>query len=403
VADPLADSLTILHVDMDAFFASVEVLRRPDLEGRPVVVGGDGHRGVVASASYEARAHGVRSAMPSGQARRLCPDLVFLPADHRHYGEISRRVMDIFRSFTPLVEPLSLDEAFLDIAGARHLFGTGPEIAVLVRERVRDEEGLDCSVGVATTKFLAKLASDDAKPRPSLDGPRPGLGVKVVEPGDELGYLHPLQVGRLWGVGPKTRERLERLGVTTVGDLAALPLSTLTHTLGEAVGQHLHDLANARDERGVEPDQQLKSVGHEETFPVDLSDRAAVVSELVRLADSVASRLRRAGLAGRTVNLKVRFADFRTVTRSVTVTESVDTGPDIVGAARPALDQIDLAAGIRLLGVSVSGLSDGSIRQLSFDGVDTSGWSEASTALDRIRDRFGDEAIGPGAEGGGGR
>ena len=248
---------SILHVDLDAFYASVEQLDDPKLSGKPVVVGGLGPRGVVAAASYEARRFGVRSAMPMARARRACPDGVFLAPRFDAYRDASRAVMKILRSFTPLVEPIALDEAFLDVAGARRLHGTGPEIAVAIRGRVRDDTGLVASVGAASTKLLAKLASDLAKPD----------GLLVVEPGEELTFLHPLGVERLWGVGPATRRRLTELGVSTVGELAALPEEVLVGALGNAAGHHLHALAWNRDARPVEPEQVAKSVGHEETFP----------------------------------------------------------------------------------------------------------------------------------------
>jgi DNA polymerase IV len=386
---------TILHVDMDAFYASVELLRRPELRGRPVVVGGSGDRGVVAAASYEARAFGIHSAMPSTRARRLCPHAVFLPGDHAHYAEVSSRVMALFRSFTPLVEAISLDEAFLDVSGVRRLHGTGEEIGAAIRAQVLEREGLTCSVGVAPTKLLAKLASEAAKPRAGLDGTRPGAGVHVVPSGGELAFLHPLPVQALWGVGPKTLEKLQRFGVRTVGDLAGLGESALVASLGQASGIHLHRLARGIDEREVEPDQRAKSIGHEETFARDHHRLDTLHRELVRLTDSTAARLRAAGVAGRTVTIKVRFHDFRTITRSTTLTEPIDTGTDVLRAASQLLGRVDPTPGVRLLGVHVSHLGPGGVRQLSFDEADTAHWDEATEAIDRIRSRFGASAIGP--------
>lgn len=383
----------ILHMDMDAFFVAVEVHRDPSLAGRPVVVGGAGARGVVAAASYEARAFGIHSAMPSGRARRLCPHAVFLPGHHERYSEVSTRIMAILHSFTPLVEPLSLDEAFLDVTGARRLWGTGPEIAVKIRQAVLDQEGLTCSVGVAPTKFLAKLASEAAKPVAALDGVRPGPGVVVVPVGGELRFLHPLPVRALWGVGPKTHERLDRLGIATVGDLAALPLDTLVATVGDASGHHLHALANGIDDRAVIPEQGLKSVGHEETFVEDHHDAVRLGRELTRLADAVGRRLRAHGLAGRTVVLKVRFGDFRTISRSLTLPDATDSGRVVARAAHGLLAAVDVSVGVRLIGVSVSGLVAGGTVQLTLDGA--SEWGEADLAMDRIRDRFGVDAIAP--------
>lgn len=394
---------SILHVDMDAFFVSVELLRHPELRGRPVVVGGAGPRGVVAAASYEARAHGVHSAMPGARARRLCPHAVFLPGDHAHYAEVSRRVMAIFRSFTPLVEPLSLDEAFLDVDGARRLLGEPVAIARALRQRVLDEEGLTCSVGAARVKFLAKLATEAAKPAASPTGPIERAGVFEVAPGRELEFLHPLPVQALWGVGPATLARLQRLGVTTVGDLAALPLDALVGALGRASGQHLHELAHARDPRGVVPDQQPKSISHEETFAHDRFDRASLGVEVVRLADAVGSRLRAAGTHGRTVTVKVRFGDFSTITRSATLPTATDSGHRIAQVSQDLLDAVDVGAGVRLLGIGVSQLGDPGAEQLSFDDLDAGGapqaddegWVAAESALDAVRARFGAEAIGP--------
>ena len=391
------DDRTILHVDMDAFFVSVELLRRPELRGRPVVVGGTGQRGVVAAASYEARAYGVFSAMPSTQARRLCPQAVFLPGDHDHYGDVSGRVMDIFRSYTPLVEPLSLDEAFLDVTGARRLFGDGAEIGGAIRAEVAEREGLTCSVGVAVTKLVAKLASEAAKPRASPTGPLPGTGVRVVAPGDEQAFLRPLPARALWGVGPATLAKLERLGVSTVGDIADLPDAALVGALGPANGRQLGLLARGVDPRPVEPDQKLKSIGHEETFAHDHHDPEALAREAARMADAVAWRLRRAEMVARTVTVKVRFGDFRTVTRSITLPAPIDDGPAVTRHAQALLAGLDPAPGVRLLGVTVSGLLEGAGRQLSFDDAGAPSWQDASGAIDAIRERYGTGAIGPAA------
>jgi DNA polymerase IV len=386
---------TILHVDMDAFFVSVELLRRPELRGKPVVVGGTGTRGVVAAANYEARAYGVFSAMPSARARRLCPHAVFLPGDHRHYGEVSGRVMRVFRSFTPLVEPLSLDEAFLDVTGARRALGDGLTIGRQVRAEVLSQEGLACSVGVAPSKMVAKLASQAAKPKASPAGPVAGHGVYVVAAGAEEAFLRPLPAQALWGVGPATLARLERLGVRTIGGLADLPESALVGSLGTANGRHLSHLARGIDARPVEPDQKPRSVSYEETFATDHHDTGTLATEVVRMADAVAWRLRQSGVAARTVTLKVRFGDFRTLTRSTTLPAPVDEGPALARAALALLAGIDPAPGVRLLGVSGTGLVEGAAHQLTFDDLDGPAWHQASGAVDAVRERFGDHAIGP--------
>ncbi len=408
---------TLLHVDMDAFYAAVEVQLDPTLAGKPVIVGGPGRRGVVASCSYEARAYGIRSAMPSAQARRLCPRAVFVPGAYDRYSEYSRRLHGIFRSCTPLVEPIALDEAFLDVAGAVRLFGSPREIGTLIRRRIRDELGLWASVGAATSKLVAKLASEAAKPTANLAGVRPGLGVVVVEPGEELAFLHPRPVEALWGVGPTTAARLRRLGVSTVGDLAAVPRRTLELALGASHGRHLHELAWARDLRPVEAERETKSVGHEETYAHDKDDREELVREIVRMADAVATRLRSGGLGGRTITLKVRFGDFATITRSQTIPGAVDTGPAIARVGTALLDQVDVAKGVRLLGVSVSQLLHGAAQQLTLEmnepgrrgPVTASGradtdpaplarsWGEAARAMDQVRQRFGDTSVGPAA------
>ena len=279
---------TILHVDMDAFYVSVELRRHPELRGRPVVVGGAGPRGVVAAASYEARRYGVFSAMPSSTARRMCPDAVFLPGDHDLYATVSTQVHEVFRSVTPMVEPLALDEAFLDVSGALRLLGSGVEIAQQIRRSIASELDLQCSVGVAPNKFIAKLASKAAKPIAGPQGVRPGPGVVEVRPGEELSFLHPLPVKALWGVGPATLERLERLGIRTVADLAAIDVGALTASIGKAHGRHLHQLSLGIDDRPVEVERQMKSIGHEETFASDRHTIDELQRELVRLADALA-------------------------------------------------------------------------------------------------------------------
>jgi DNA polymerase-4 len=390
------DIASILHVDMDAFFVSVELLDQPELRGKPVVVGGDGERGVVAAASYEARAFGIHSAMSSVQARRLCPHAVFLRGRYHRYSEVSANVMAIFKDVTPLVEPLSLDEAFLDVTGALRLLGEAPTIAASIRRRVLDEQGLTCSVGVASTKFVAKLATEAAKPKASKNGPQFGSGVFVVEPEETLSFLRPLPVESLWGVGPATLTKLHRIGVLTIADLADLPEENVVAVLGRSQGRHLHSLANGKDERAVEPDRAMKSIGQEETFSRDHHLRSTLDHELVQFADSVASRLRAQGLVGRTVQLKVRFGDFTTITRSTTLVVAVDDSRSLLEAGRGLLALVDPAQGVRLLGLSVSGLSSDSSRQLTFDeAISGPGWQEADRTIDEIRARFGDEAIGP--------
>jgi DNA polymerase-4 len=394
----MAATAHILHVDMDAFYASVELLRHPELRGKPVVVGGAGDRGVVAAASYEARAFGIHSAMPSTRARRLCPHAVFLPGDHRHYGEVSARVMQIFKDVTPLVEPLSLDEAFLDVAGAVRLFGDPPAIARAVRARVLEQEQLTCSVGVAPNKFLAKLASEAAKPRATPQGIDPGTGVHVVEPGTELDFLHPLPVRALWGVGPQTQKVLDRHGIRTVAQLARYDEDELARALGQAHGRHLWRLAHGIDDRPVVPDQRPKSISHEETFAHDITDPARLRTEVVRMADAVADRLRAHGYSGRTVTVKVRFHDFDTITRSVTLPTAVDGGTEVARAAKELLARIETGAGVRLLGVGVTNLDESGAVQLRLDAdADAGQWRSATEAVDAIRDRFGTDAIHPAA------
>jgi DNA polymerase IV len=387
----------ILHVDMDAFFVSVELIDNPELRGKPVIVGGSGERGVVAAASYEARAYGVHSAMPSVRAKRLCPHAIFVRGRHERYAEVSGKIFEIFRDVTPLVEGISLDEAFLDVRGSRRLLGDAPTIAHHIRARVQQEQGITCSVGVAPRKLTAKLASEAAKPKASLKGPVPGAEVFVVTEEEELAFLHAHPIGALWGVGPATKKRLERLAVRTVGDLAALSEQAVIGALGNAAGRHLWALAWARDERAVEPDLPVKSIGHEETFAKDHFTHDSLDPELVRMSDSVANRLRKAGVAGRTVHVKVKYSDFNLITRSETVASPIDEGPVILRVARRLLAQVDPSPGVRLLGVSLSQLDDGSVRQLSLDDVGGQQWGPATEAIDAIRQRFGDDAILPAA------
>ena len=378
---------SILHVDMDAFYASVELRTRPDLVGTPVIVGGLGSRSVVLSATYEARAFGVHSAMPMMRARRLCPHATVIQPSHGLYDEASRGVMEVFRSITPLVEPLSLDEAFLDVSGAQRRLGSPRQIAELIRARVVDEQGITCSVGVAPSKFVAKLASARAKP----DG-------LIVVPRDEvIAFLHPLPVGALWGVGEKTEEALTRLGLRTIGDIAHTPVATLQRALGAAVGAHLSALSWGRDERGVVAHEPDKSIGAEETFSRDVDDPDVVLRELLRLSERTAARLRATGAVGRTVSIKVRFADFTTITRAKTLREPTDVARVVYETARGLYDALGLQrARIRLVGVRVEGLTDAEItpRQLALGGSGEE-WRAAEQAADRAAARFGAGAVQP--------
>ena len=379
----------ILHVDMDAFYASVELRDQPGLRGKPVVVGGLGARGVVLSATYEARAFGVRSAMPVGRARRLCPQAVFLPPRHRLYGAVSKEVMAVFRAVTPEVEPLSLDEAFLDVSGARRRLGSPRAIAELIRRQVREQQSITCSVGVAPVKFVAKIASARCKPDGLLVVPEQGV----------LDFLHPLPVSALWGVGDRAEEVLTRLGLRTVGDIAHVPEATLRREFGVA-GSHLHALAWGRDERPVTPQREEKSVGAEETFPADVDDPDVVKKELLRLSGRTARSLRASGCVARTVTVKLRLANFKTITRSRTLAEPTDVAREIYAAACAlyAGSGLDARARLRLVGVRATGLRpvSGAARQLAFDER-PSGWREAEQAVDRIARRFGADAVRPAA------
>ena len=378
---------TVLHVDMDAFYASVELRSRPELVGTPVIVGGLGARSVVLSATYAARAYGVHSAMPMMRARRMCPQATVISPDHDKYAEASRGVMEVFRSITPLVEPLALDEAFLDVTGAQRRLGTARQIAELIRARVVDEQGITCSVGVASTKFVAKLASARAKPD----------GLLVVPRDEVVSFLHPLPVGVLWGVGEKTEEALTRLGLRTIGDIANTPVQTLQRALGAAVGAHLSALSWGRDERDVVAHEPDKSIGAEETFARDVDNPDVIRRELLRLSERTAARLRATGHVGRTVALKVRFADFTTITRSKTLREPTDVARVVYDIARGLYEALGLQrARIRLVGVRVEGLApaDETPRQLVIEGGDDE-WRAAEQAADRAAARFGAGAVRP--------
>ncbi|MGH3830061.1 MAG: DNA polymerase IV [Pseudonocardiaceae bacterium] len=386
----------VLHVDMDAFYASVEVRERPELAGRPVVVAGGsnpaGDRGVVLSASYPARAFGVRSAMPVAQARRLCPQAEFVAPHFPRYAEVSRGVMALFAEITPLVEPLSLDEAFLDVGGSVRRLGMSPAgIGEWIRGQVYDAHRVSCSVGVAPSKSLAKLASGLSKPD----------GLLVVPADGVLEFLHPLPLSALWGVGQRTAQVLRRLGCVTVADVASTPLPVLRRAVGLACAAHLHELANGRDDRPVVPDLPEKSVGAEETFAQDVTDRVVLRRELLRLVDRATAALRRRGLRGRTIAVKIRYPDFTTVTRSRTVAEPTDSAHGVFAVATELLDgNLPPGAAVRLLGVRVEQLVRGAAtEQLTLDGAGANwggaNWLDAERAADTARSRFGVDAVRP--------
>ncbi|MDP3889706.1 DNA polymerase IV [Nocardioides sp.] len=380
----------ILHVDMDAFYASVATRDRPELQQVPVVIGG-GQRGVVLSANYLAREHGVGSAMPMTRARRLCPEAVVISPDFSLFEKVSAAVMENFAMVTPLVEALSLDEAFLDVRGARRRLGSPRQIAEHLRARIHDEQGITCSVGASATVSVAKLAGRLAKPD----------GVAVVPPERVVAFLHPLDVGELWGVGEKTRVVLHRLGLITVGDVAHTPLPILQRALGAATGSHLHDLAWGTDRRVITPRRSTaapdRSMGCDETFSRDTDDPAVIRREVLRLSARVSGRMRVAGVAGRTVTLKVRFADFTTITRSRSLGEATDVTQEIYQTAGRLYDALGLQrARVRLVGVRVEGLVPRQAvqRQLVL-GEREHGWPDADRAVDRATRRFGAAAVRP--------
>ncbi|MEY3185909.1 MAG: hypothetical protein RIR58_645 [Actinomycetota bacterium] len=386
VSEPMPEHSTILHVDMDAFFASVSELDYPQYKGKALVVGA-GARGVVLSANYEARKFGIRAAMPVARAQRMAPNAIFIPPNHERYSEVSRKVMEIFLEFTPYVEPLSLDEAFLDVTGSRRLFGTGREIAELIRKRVFEQEKITCSVGIASTKFIAKLASGRCKPN----------GVLEIAPDRVLTFLHPLPVSEIWGVGPKTNEELQRLGLRTVADIANTPLETLKRALGDSAGISLYELAWARDYREVVPDAPEKSISAAETFSYDLEDQEEIFRELLRLTERASHRLRGKDLLCKTISIKVRFSDFSNLTRSKTVPLGISGTHEIYEISKELYQSLKLAGSrIRLLGVALENLTDqsGAVYQLEL-GEREVGWRQAQHAVDRAIERFGRHSVRP--------
>jgi DNA polymerase-4 len=372
----------ILHVDLDAFFAAVEQRDRPELRGKPVIVGGGGpdQRGVVSAASYEARTFGVHSAMPLRTAGRLCPQGVFLPVDGRKYQQVSREVMAILRRFTPQVQPISIDEAFLDITGSQALFGDGETIGRTIKATIRAEVGLTASVGVGTTKLVAKIASELRKPD----------GLVVVPPGGEAAFLAPLPISRLWGVGGKTAEALRDFGVVTIGDLAALPPDALVRRFGKH-GASLVDRAHGRDPDPVATGDPAKSIGHEHTFDVDTADREVIERTLLGMADGVAWRLRASGLKAVTIALKLRDSSFTTITRQTGLDIPADLTEPIYEAAVGLLRRELHGQRIRLVGVTASNFRDR--EQLALFGEDDPRRRQAAEALDRIRRKYGERAV----------
>lgn len=378
----------ILHCDMDAFYASVEERERPELVGQPVIVGGE-KRGVVSAANYVARKYGIHSAMPSATAHRLCPHGIFLPPRIGYYAEVSHQIREIFERFTPLVEPLSLDEAFLDVTGSEPLFGSAAEIGQKIKQAVRQELHLVVSVGVAPNKFLGKIASDAGKPD----------GFVVIEQGQEQEFLDQLPVERLWGVGKQGSKVFERLGIRTIGQLRQWPIDTLVSRFGSQ-GEYLWQLAHGIDDRAVVPEREAKSISHETTFEEDISDMEVLRAWLLDLTEQVGWRLRRNGLRGRTVQLKVRFADFSTITRSQTLPEPTHITDELWQAASELVSQ-RLPSGhlpVRLIGMGVSGFDESGFRQgLLFEQEQRRKQANLDAVTDKIRARFGNSAVRRGA------
>jgi DNA polymerase-4 len=369
---------------MDAFFASVAERDNPELKGKAVVIG-MGARGVVSAANYEARKFGIHSAMPVGRARRLAPHAIFLPVDMARYQEVSEHVMEIFHSFTPWVEPISLDEAFLDVTGSQKLLGTGREIAVAIRKKVEEQEGITCSVGIAPSKFIAKLASANCKPN----------GMLEITSDRILTFLHPLPIQAMWGVGPKTAEVLERLGLRTIEDIAKLPRTTLIRALGEANGASLYELAWGRDYRDVTPEEPDRSISAAETFAQDLDNPEEILTEFLRLTERATARLRDRDLFAKTISIKVRFADFSTINRSKTLPLPIDSTHDVYEVVKGLYQALRIErARLRLVGVSLENLSEGAPHQMML-GEREVGWRQAEGAMDQARARFGKGSVRP--------
>jgi DNA polymerase IV len=374
----------ILHVDLDAFFASVELLDHPHLVHQPVVVAHNSVRSVVTAANYPARKFGVRSAMPLAQAKRLCPAAIVLEPHFEKYRHYSQLVMSIFDDMTPVVERLGIDEAFLDVSGAGRVHGSPADVGRLIRQRVRAETGLACSVGAASTKFVAKLASGRAKPD----------GLLVIPQEQTLAFLHPLPVSALWGVGAATEQALVRRALRTVGDVASAPLETLERAVGVAGGRRLHALANGIDPRPVTPKREEKSVGHERTFEIDVEDREVLRRELLRLSTKLAARLRSADLHAGTIALKLRYADFTTISRSRKLTSTTDVGRTIFAEALSLLDALGEHPPVRLIGVRAEQLNAGGGGDLALWETDD-GWADAERTIDGVTKRFGADILRP--------
>jgi DNA polymerase-4 len=376
---------TILHVDMDAFYASVEERDNPKLKGKAVVVG-VGKRGVVSAANYEARKFGIRAAMPIYKAKALAPHAVFIAPNMARYAEVSEQVMAIFRDVTPHVEPISLDEAFLDVTGARRLLGSGIEIADQIRKRVEKDLGITCSVGIAHNKFIAKIASGHCKPN----------GVLEVDPGKMLEFLHPLAANEIWGVGPKTNELLEKMGLFTIADIANTPRSTLIRVLGQASGASLYELAWGRDYRDVITEHAEKSISASQTFDVDLYQPEEILKEFLRLTEKSADRMRAKGLATNTISIKVRFADFKTISRSRTLDLPTTGTQEIFEVAKALYLGLELdRVLVRLVGVSLDSLVENDDVTQMVLGERTSSWQQADRAIDRVKAKFGRSSLRP--------